>query len=186
MLADVVAMNFQPIIDNIHLILPGIALIIFAFTQLAAYKAKKNPDIDWWDSAADRSKWVLEQYQWGLEQLVKVGSGKWSGAEKLAESTARAKRFEDLWSQGKIVEAMAEVTGFRQSVMSKLEKAGASQFPFGQSQNQAIAPASPPDVIPGAESANLPSSGIGNGVGSGVVGSQLGPALDKVRAAVRK
>lgn len=181
-------MNFQPLIDNIHYILPGIALIIFAFHGFAVYKAKKNPDIDWWDSAADRSKWVLEQYQWGLDQLIKVGAGKWSGAEKLAESTARAKRFEDLWNQGKIVEALAEVTGFRRSVQDKIEKAAATQLPFGQSQPQHITQLPPGEPIPGADAASLPASGIGNGVGDrgGMIGSQLGPALDKIRAATRK
>lgn len=183
--------NFQPFIDNIHLILPGVAMVMFAFYLFASAMGKRNPEPDWWDKQAERSKWVLEQYQWGLDQLVRLGAGKWTGAEKLAESVARTKRFEDLWAQGKYIEALSEVTGFRQSVMSKLEKAGASQLPFAQSQNQAITTPPPQDqtsvrnqIAPAAE--DTAGSGMSSTGGSGVIGSQLAPALDKVRAAVRK
>lgn len=185
-------MNFQPLVDNLHLVLPGIALIMFAWTQFATYKAKKNPEIDWWDSAADRSKWVLEQYQWGLDQLIRLGHGKWTGAEKLAESTARAKRFEDLWAQGKIVEALAEVTGFRASVQDKLEKAAAAQLPFDPSRPPSITTPLLGGVTQGPVPASSNASGIGSGDGSPSgrdgeqIGQALGSALDKVRASTRK
>jgi hypothetical protein len=133
-------MNLQPIIDNLHLIIPGIGLLVWAWAQLVASKAKA-PEVNWWDNQVARSQWALSVTQQAIDWMCKAGAGKWKGAEKLTESVARVARFEDLWSKGKKLEAMAEIMGFRQDAIDKLERAGGSASP-------PLSPTPRPSIIP--------------------------------------
>jgi hypothetical protein len=121
-------MNIQPLIDNIHLVIPGLALLVWAWAQLVASKAAK-PGEDWWDNQVARSQWALSVTQQSIDWLCKAGAGKWSGADKLTESVRRVAEFERLWAAGKKLEALAGIMGFRQDAIDKLERAGGSSLP---------------------------------------------------------
>lgn len=146
-------MNIQPIIDNIPAILVSIGFCLWAWARLTEAKAKANPAIDEWDSRADRAAWASRQYAQAIDWLVAVGAERWSGAEKLAQLTARVKGFEEQWTAGNYLEALANVTGFYQAAKSKVEKVAGVTLPFGirpsprtsqpQSQAAEIGPDSP-------------------------------------------
>jgi hypothetical protein len=130
--------NLQPIIDNAHLIIAGFALLVWAWAQLVQFKAKA-PEVNWWDSQVSRAQWALSAVQQSIDWLDKAGAGKWKGSEKLTESIIRVKRFEALWAEGKIVEAIAEIAGFRQAAYDKLAaKAEQVTIPFAPTSSPSI------------------------------------------------
>jgi hypothetical protein len=146
--------NLQPIIDNAHLIIAGFALLVWAWAQLVQFKAKAA-ETNWWDSQVSRAQWALSAIQQSIDWLDKAGAGKWKGSEKLTESIVRVKRFEALWAEGKIVEAIAEIAGFRQAAYDKLaSKADRAAPPFAPIP----APPTTPSLPPALGDGNLLSS----------------------------
>ncbi len=122
-------MPIQLIIDHAHLIIAAIALLVWAWAQLVQYKAKANPSINWWDNQVSRAQWALRSIQEAIDWMDRAGAGKWKGSGKLTESIIRVKRFEALWAEGKIVEAIAEIAGFRQAAYDKLAQKGIQAMP---------------------------------------------------------
>lgn len=166
-------MNWQPLIDNAHYIIAAASLLAWVVYQIIKYKAAANPAIDWWDNQLERSRWALAMVTEAIDWLDRAGAGKWKGADKLTEAIARVKSFESLWEQGKYIEALAEIAGFRQAALDKLQKAGATQTPFGLSPSLRITTPPPQgqasDQAGGTpQAASLPGSGIGNGLGDKV------------------
>ena len=164
-------LNYQPLIDNVHYIIAAVALLSWVWFQIVKYKSAKNPGIDWWDNQYERSKWALACVTEAIDWLDRSGHGKWKGADKLTEAVTRVKSFEALWEQGKHVEALAELAGFRQAALDKLQKAGASQLPFAPSPSPSITTQLPPaqtSVLLGAgnqQTESTTNSGIGSGAG---------------------
>lgn len=122
----------QSIIDNLHYILPGIALVLWSLARLVDAMARRNPAHDRWDDVAPKLQWASDMYSRALDWLIQAGYGKWSGAEKLKILNDKLKIFERLCNEGKYLEAIADVTGFHRAAEDKLEKATAT-LPFRQS-----------------------------------------------------
>lgn len=123
-------MNFQPLIDNLPMILVSIAFLLWAAARFVEAKAKSNPSQDGWDTWAPRLSMASKMYSQAIEWMVQAGAEKWTGAEKLAQLNTRLKGFEEQIEQGNYREALANLTGFYQAAAAKIEKVQGAVHPF--------------------------------------------------------
>ena len=145
-------MNFQPLIDNLPMILVGIGLLLWGWARLTEAKAKSNPENDWWDKQAPRAVWANQMYSQAIDWLCDAGIVKWGGQEKLKQLKAKVAEFEKQVESGDYLAAVAEVVGFVQDAKSKAGRAGkrVPTLPLGpritpssQGDSETIGPDSP-------------------------------------------
>ncbi len=123
-------MTLQPVIDNLPMVLVSFGFVLWAAARLLDAYAKKDPAVNEWDSRAAMLHTISDKYSQAIEWLVVAGAQKWTGAEKLEELNRRVKAFEEKYSQGKYLEAIAEASGFFQSAKAKIEKMAGAALPF--------------------------------------------------------
>lgn len=142
-------MNFQPLIDNVHYILPGLALILWGAAKLFVAIGGVMKGEDWFEKNASRVKFASDSYSQALEWMVKSGASSLKGLEKTAEVARRVNEFEKLWDAGKYVEALALISGYQQAAIDKLDKAGLP-IPFAPQKTSGITalPVVPPSASP--------------------------------------
>ncbi|MBF0501496.1 MAG: hypothetical protein HQM09_15255 [Candidatus Riflebacteria bacterium] len=116
-------MNFQPIIDQLPMILVALGFLFWAVSKAMDTYAQKNPAIDKWDARAATMHTISARYAQAIEWLVSSGFCKWTGAQKLEELTKRVREFEALWDKGSYIEAISGLSGFYQSALSKIQAA---------------------------------------------------------------
>lgn len=142
-------MNLQPLIDNVHYILPGLALILWGLAKVFSAIGGVTKGEDWFERNASRVKFAADSYSQALEWLVKSGAANFKGLEKTAEVSRKVAEFEKLWDSGKYVEALALISGYQQAAIEKLDKAGLP-IPFASQKTGGIPalPAAPPSASP--------------------------------------
>ena len=171
----------QKLLENLHLILPGIALVLWALSRLVDSMAKRNPEKDKWDELSPRIQWASDMYCRALDWLIQAGYGKWSGAEKLKIVTDKLKLFEKMASEGHILEAIADVTGFARAAEDKMEKKVNALLPFVPRSGLGM---NLPEPAEEEIQENSPASLVGPGIASGD-GRQILPPKNLVTPLVR-
>lgn len=105
-------MNFQPIIDNLPMLIAALGFLLWAAARLVESKAKSDPAVDKWDLWAPRIKWASDHYSEAIDWLVSSGVLKLKGAEKLAELNRLVAAFEAAIVSGDYLKAINSVVGF--------------------------------------------------------------------------
>lgn len=114
--------NLQPLIDNLPMILVSLGFLLWGAAKALTAYANRDNTLDAWDTRAAMLGNVSARYAQAIEWLVSSGYCKWSGAQKLEQLNKMVSEFEKLVDQGEYVKAIASLSGFYQSAMSKINK----------------------------------------------------------------
>lgn len=119
-------MNLQPLIDNLPMILVGIALVLAAVAYLFKVKAEATPEIDFWDKWLPTINNINRLYSKGLDMLCESKHVTFKGKEKLVEVNRLMKEAKALIQQGKWIEAISAAWGYYTDAEGKLNKVSAN------------------------------------------------------------
>ncbi len=105
-------MNFQPVIDNLPMILAAIALLLWAAARFVEAKAKADPARDKWDEYAPKVQWAARLYSQAIDWLATAGILDARKGEKLEMLNRLVREFEKQWDTGNRMEAINTVVGY--------------------------------------------------------------------------
>lgn len=126
-------MNFQPLIDNAHYILPSIVGLLWVLPKVFEAIGKLIPGDDWFERQAPRLRRASDEFaHWRnviSEAQEKMGLPKIPGQDKAKEITDLTVKFDALIAAKKLPEALALLASYRAGAEDKARKAGLA-LPF--------------------------------------------------------
>jgi len=135
-------MNFQPIIDNFHVILISLGFLFWAIARVIEARAKADPKETWEDQWTGTASMLSEIGAKGIDLLAQVLKAR--GDNRLANGQAKALelqrmllKWEEMWKAGKRRDVLTEAWGWYVDLQGKTEKISA---PFVPSPSNRIIP----------------------------------------------
>lgn len=135
-------MNFQPIIDNFHVILISLGFLLWAIARVIEARAKADPKETWEDQWAGTASMLSEIGAKGIDLLAQVLKAR--GDNRLANGQAKAVElqrklatWEEMWRAGKKKDVLTDAWGWYVDLQGKQEKLAA---PFVPSPSNRIIP----------------------------------------------
>ena len=119
-------MNYQPLIDNLPMILVALGFLLWATARFFEARAKANPEIDKWDEWAPKIQWASSMYGQALDWLCDANVLKLKGKEKLKELRRLVDEFEKAIESGNYKDAISAVWGYYIDAKAKLNKVSAN------------------------------------------------------------